>query len=151
MSRVRRREWPERYRRLKRACVSLPVSLHSLSFIHLSVSHSRGDIALLRNADFHDRASNWSLERLWTGHHKGVVRSALLAERANVLLTGGEDANLLAWSCASLPKGEEGMVIDGSNSSPPVLAKRDHEGDVEMGDFSPENKKNTLLMTSKFC
>ncbi|KAF8505454.1 hypothetical protein F5888DRAFT_1573836, partial [Russula emetica] len=106
----------------------------------VSVFHSRGDIALLRNADFHDRASNWSLERLWTGHHKGVVRSALLDERANVLLTGGEDANLLAWSCASLPKGENGgngmaMAIDGSSSSsPPVQAKRDHEGDVDMGD-----------------
>jgi hypothetical protein len=31
------------------------------------------------------------------------------------------------------------MAIDGSSSSPLVLAKRDHEGDVEMGDFSPEN------------
>ncbi len=30
------------------------------------------------------------------------------------------------------------MAIDGS-SSPSVLAKRDHEGDVEMSDFSPEN------------
>ena len=58
-------------------------TLRSLSFIHVSVSHSRGDIALLRNADFHDRASNWSLERLWTGHHKGVVRSALLDERVS--------------------------------------------------------------------
>ena len=45
--------------------------------------HSRGDIALLRNADLHDRASHWSLERLWTGHHKGVVRSALLDERVS--------------------------------------------------------------------
>ena len=31
------------------------------------------------------------------------------------------------------------MAIDGSSSSPLVLAKRDHEGDVEMGDLSPEN------------
>jgi hypothetical protein len=32
------------------------------------------------------------------------------------------------------------MAIDGSgSSSPPVLAKRDHEGDVDMGDLSPEN------------
>jgi len=30
------------------------------------------------------------------------------------------------------------MAIDGGGgSSPPVLAKRDHEGDVEMSDFSP--------------
>jgi len=128
------------------------VGCHASEETDLSVivGSNEGDIALLRNADFHDRASNWSLERLWTGHHKGVVRSALLDERANVLLTGGEDANLLAWSCASLPKGEgdngdNGMAIDGSCSSPPVLAKRDHEGDVDMGDFSPENKKTRYL------
>jgi hypothetical protein len=30
------------------------------------------------------------------------------------------------------------MAIDG-RSSPLVLAKRDHEGDVDMGDISPEN------------
>lgn len=54
-------------------------------------------------------------------------------------MTGGEDANLLVWSCASLPHGGNGMAIDGGSSSPQVLAKRDHEGDVEMSDFSPEN------------
>jgi hypothetical protein len=61
------------------------LSLHSLSFRSYTspLLHSRGDVALLRNADFHDRASNWSLERLWTGHHKGVVRSALLDERVS--------------------------------------------------------------------
>jgi hypothetical protein len=30
------------------------------------------------------------------------------------------------------------MAVEGS-SSPSVLAKRDHEGDVEMSHFSPEN------------
>jgi len=73
------------------------------------------------------------------------VRSALLDERANVFLTGGEDAKLLAWSCASLPNGGSGMAIDGGGSSPQILAKRDHEGDVEMSDFSPENKRTRYL------
>ncbi|KAI9512718.1 hypothetical protein F5148DRAFT_973115, partial [Russula earlei] len=91
----------------------------------------RGDIALLGNADFHDRASPWTLERLWTGHHKGVVRSALLDERANILLTGGEDGNLLAWTCATLTREEDDMTVDYDSSSS-ILAKRDHEGDVEM-------------------
>jgi hypothetical protein len=160
MSRVRR-ERPERFRRLKRVCFP---SLHPSS-IPFSRPTQRGDIALLRNADFHDRASRWSLERVWTGHHKGVVRSALLDERvspanalfvriicrhplssqANVLLTGGEDAHLLAWSCAPLPKEENGMAVDGS-SSPPVLAKRDHEGDVEMSHLSPENASRTISL-----
>ena len=48
-----------------------------------SHSSARGDVALLRNADFYDRMSPWSLERMWTGHHKGVVRSALLDERVS--------------------------------------------------------------------
>ena len=67
-----------------------------VSFRHsLFCSHScaRGDIALLRNADFHDRTSPWSLERLWTGHHKGVVRSSLLVERVSGTL-------LLVFTCS---------------------------------------------------
>ncbi|KAI0002930.1 WD40 repeat-like protein [Russula compacta] len=114
------------------------------SGLSVLVGSNEGDVALLRNADFHDRASPWSLERLWTGHHKGVVRSALLDERANVLLTGGEDANFFAWSCAPLPKEENDMTIDGS-FSPSLLAKRDHEGDVEMSSLSPTNKKFRYL------
>ena len=30
------------------------------------------------------------------------------------------------------------MTVDGG-PSPPVLSKRDHEGDIEMGHYSPEN------------
>jgi hypothetical protein len=56
------------------------VSRHLLFCSH---SGARGDVALLRNADFHDRISPWSLDRVWTGHHKGVVRSALLDERVS--------------------------------------------------------------------
>jgi hypothetical protein len=36
------------------------------------------------------------------------------------------------------------MDID-SGSSSPVLAKRDHEGDIDMGDFSPENVSRCSL------
>ena len=68
-----------------------------------------------------------------------MIRTTPLFFQANVLLTGGEDANLLAWSCPSLPHWGKGMTIDGGGSSPQVLAKRDHEGDVEMSDFSPVN------------
>jgi len=72
------------------------------------------------------------------------VRSALLDERANTLVTGGEDANFLAWSCASLPKEENGMTVD-SGSGPWVLVKRDHDGDVEMNNLSPKNKRFRYL------
>jgi len=53
-------------------------------------------------------------------------------------VTGGEDANLLAWSCAPLLRDENEMTIDGT-SDPSILEKRDHDGDVEMGNLSPEN------------
>jgi hypothetical protein len=38
------------------------------------------------------------------------------------------------------------MAVDGS-SSPPVLAKRDHEGDIEMSHFSPENASRTISLS----
>lgn len=58
--------------------------------------------------------------------------------QADVLLTGGEDANFFAWSCAPLPKEENDTTIDGS-FSPSLLAKRNHDGDVEMSSPSPTN------------
>lgn len=57
------------------------VSRRSVTLLPFSWFYPRGDVALLRNADIYDRTSPWSLERLWTGHHKGVVRAALLDER----------------------------------------------------------------------
>jgi hypothetical protein len=62
--------------------------LHSYHHLHyvLTLTHQspRGDIALLRNTNLYDPFfSSWSLERLWTGHHEGVVRSALLDERVS--------------------------------------------------------------------
>ncbi|KAH9180037.1 WD40 repeat-like protein, partial [Lactarius sanguifluus] len=114
------------------------------SGLSVFVGSDEGDIALLRNADFHDRASPWSLDRVWTGHHKGVVRSALLDERANVLLTGGEDAVVLAWSCAPLPKEASEMAIDGDPDSS-VLAKRAHDEDIEMENYSHDDKRARYL------
>lgn len=114
------------------------------SGLSVLVGSNEGDIALLRNADFHDRTSPWSLERVWAGHHKGVVRSALLDERANVLLTGGEDAIVLAWSCAPLPKEASEMAIDGDSDSS-VLAKRAHDEDIEMENYSHDDKRARYL------
>ena len=37
------------------------------------------------------------------------------------------------------------MVINGGSSSPQVLAKRDHEGDVNMSDVSSENVSRCCL------
>ena len=56
-------------------------------------------------------------------------------------MTGGEDANCFAWSCPPLPREENEMTIDGGSS---ILAKRDHEGDIEMGNLSPANVRRPL-------
>ncbi|KAI0316131.1 WD40 repeat-like protein [Amylostereum chailletii] len=84
------------------------------------VGSNEGDVALLSNGNYFDRASPWSLQRLFTGAHAGVVRSVLWDDRHNVLITGGEDAKLHAWSCPPLPH------VDGS---------MDVDEDIEMGDF----------------
>ena len=37
------------------------------------------------------------------------------------------------------------MAVDGG-SSPPVLAKRDHEGDIDMSYYSPENVSRRIAL-----
>ncbi|KAI0269312.1 WD40 repeat-like protein [Gloeopeniophorella convolvens] len=114
------------------------------SGLSVFVGSNEGDVALLR-PQMRTRAVALDLERLWTGQHRGVVRSTFWDERNHVLLTGGEDAQLFAWPCAALPG--SGMAADGASegsaSFPSVLAKRDHDGDgdVEMRELSPRNKK----------
>ncbi|KAA1466070.1 WD40 repeat-like protein [Dentipellis sp. KUC8613] len=99
------------------------------------VGSNEGDIALITSADHTSRDSPWTLERLWTGQHTGVVRSILWDERNNVILTGGEDSRLCMWSCPPLPSAGA-METDASPSR-----KRDHDGDVEMGDTSDTGPK----------
>ena len=63
-------------------------------------------------------------------------------------MTGGEDANLLAWSCAPLLRDENEMTVDGA-SDPSILAKRDHDGDVEMDNLSPTNVRQQTPLTHR--
>jgi hypothetical protein len=44
------------------------------------VGSHEGDVALLRNANYADRASPWTLEKLFVRGHSGVVRSLLWDE-----------------------------------------------------------------------
>jgi len=52
---------------------------------------------LLNRASLSD-PSSWTLQRLWTSGHVGVVRSCLWDESNNILVTGGEDAKLNVWA-----------------------------------------------------
>jgi hypothetical protein len=45
----------------------------------------------------------WTSHAHFDGPHSGVVRAACWDEQAEILLTGGEDGKLCAWSCPSLP------------------------------------------------
>jgi hypothetical protein len=58
--------------------------------------------------------------------------------QANILLTGGEDANFFAWSCDPLPREGSGMTTD-SDFDSSVSVKRDHDEDIEMEISSPNN------------
>ncbi|KAI0031688.1 WD40 repeat-like protein [Vararia minispora EC-137] len=97
------------------------------------VGSNEGDVAFLRNEDYSDRASPWTLERLFVGAHTGVVRSLFWDETNNVLLTGGEDSRLHAWTCTRPSSGSSSMDA-GLSSGGFSPRKRDLDGDVEMGD-----------------
>ncbi|KAI0047278.1 WD40 repeat-like protein [Auriscalpium vulgare] len=99
---------------------------------------NEGDVALLRNANYFDRASPWQLERLWIGGHSGVVRTILWDEQASIVLSGGEDSKLHAWTCPQLP----GDADRGLAAASPYTRKRDHgddDDDVEMGEIYFDN------------
>jgi hypothetical protein len=77
---------------------------------------SRGDFALLSNTDLSIPAAPWQLHNIWSNGHVGIVRSVLWDEpvrildfvlfeglmnvsaQNNVVITGGEDSRLNAWS-----------------------------------------------------
>lgn len=73
---------------------------------------NEGDLALLSNSDLSTQNSPWLLHKIWSNGHTGVVRSLLWDENNQVLLTGGEDGKINAWSFRS--SSEDDMVIDTS-------------------------------------
>ncbi|KAI0751452.1 WD40 repeat-like protein [Daedaleopsis nitida] len=59
---------------------------------------NEGDVALMTKPTFSDASAPWLLQHTWSTGHVGVVRAALWDEGNNVLLTGGEDSKLHAWT-----------------------------------------------------
>lgn len=109
---------------------------------------TRGDIALVTRPTFSDASVPWTLERLWTNAHVGVVRSALWDEEVrsifavsrwcmltssqnNILITGGEDSNINVWAAPALsagapqsPSGKREKDGDAMDVDEDILRKR---------------------------
>ncbi|KAI0069102.1 WD40 repeat-like protein [Artomyces pyxidatus] len=109
----------------------------SESGLSLFVGSNEGDVALIRNAHYDERASSWTLDRLWTGGHSGVVRGILCDERNNILLTGGEDSKLHAWSFP--PLGDVDMDLDIGS---PLGQKRGYDSDVKMEEIPKKIRRD---------
>ncbi|KAI0080683.1 WD40 repeat-like protein [Panus rudis PR-1116 ss-1] len=93
---------------------------------------NEGDVALLTRPNLSDANTPWLLHRTWTTGHVGVVRSLLWDEKNNVLLTGGEDSKLNAWSSSPL-------VSPQDTTSP--SGKRDDSMDIDEEIGSPTRKR----------
>ncbi|KDQ65041.1 hypothetical protein JAAARDRAFT_28702 [Jaapia argillacea MUCL 33604] len=95
------------------------------------VGSNEGDIALISNDDLSSPSTPWSVHRVWSTGHVGVVRSFLWDEQNNTLLTGGEDSKLNLWSCPpvirSTPLHRDGIDVDMTDSSPSPSRKREFD------------------------
>ncbi|KAH8106301.1 WD40-repeat-containing domain protein [Cristinia sonorae] len=65
------------------------------------VGSNEGDVALLTRPSLSNASSPWSLHRMWSTGHTGVVRSVLWDESHNLIITGGEDSRINVWSSPS--------------------------------------------------
>ncbi|KAJ8094499.1 hypothetical protein AAF712_013834 [Marasmius tenuissimus] len=54
----------------------------------------------------------WTLEKVWSHGHEGVVRSLLWDGEQNILVTGGEDAKLNVWSGPVIPVENKDLDVD---------------------------------------
>jgi len=102
---------------------------------------SRGDVALLSNANLFVPDAPWYLHGIWANGHIGVVRSILYDEEVSlplklackgrcknrahfgqigVVVTGGEDNIINAWSCISPEARSESDAMN----IEPILRKR---------------------------
>jgi len=97
------------------------------------VGSNEGDVALMSTTD-HSPAAPWSLHRLYTAGHAGIVRSILWDEVNNILITGGEDARLNAW--ANPPLDPDASLI--------TMMDVDAESEVEADDAADVDLENTL-------
>ncbi|KAJ4490235.1 WD40-repeat-containing domain protein [Lentinula aciculospora] len=136
------------------ACPSSPSSDGNLDVF---VGSNEGDIALLSNSDLATPQSpgQWSLHKVWSTGHEGIVRSLMWDEQNQVLVTGGEDGKLCVWPGLSQGGlGGRGVVfednamdvdIDATNIDAGKNSKRTRtratDWDAEDGDTIGKNGK----------
>ncbi|KAJ7162612.1 WD40-repeat-containing domain protein [Mycena crocata] len=106
------------------------ISCHSSpTFSNLKVfaGSNQGDFALLTNPNLDVPDAPWSLRNAWTNGHAGIVRSLLLDEQNQLLVTGGEDGKINVWTC---PAADDcAMDVDSSSSRKRDMDWEDeHEG-----------------------
>ncbi|OCH95967.1 WD40 repeat-like protein [Obba rivulosa] len=85
------------------------------------VGSNEGDIALISRSTLSDPSWPWTLSQIWSRGHAGVVRSLLWDEQNNVLITGGEDSKINAWS---------GPTLGAQSASNELGSKRDNDDQV---------------------
>ncbi|KDR74407.1 hypothetical protein GALMADRAFT_141450 [Galerina marginata CBS 339.88] len=109
------------------------------SYPNLSVftGTNEGDIALLSNMNIEVPDAPWCLHKLWTHGHSGVVRSLLWDEENKILVSGGEDGKINAWS---FPPVEHEIYEDGGDQE----FEDEYENDGMEVDVSPKARKREL-------
>ncbi|TCD66828.1 hypothetical protein EIP91_000906 [Steccherinum ochraceum] len=102
--------------------------------LSLFVGSNEGDVAWITRPSLSDPNTPWSLHRMWTTGHLGIVRSLLWDESHNLLITGGEDSKINVWSNPS----------PFANASTENGSKRESDSDamdVDEGMTSPSRKR----------
>ncbi|EIN10211.1 WD40 repeat-like protein [Punctularia strigosozonata HHB-11173 SS5] len=123
-------------------------SLPTSDPLQVFVGSNEGDFALLSpSSPSQDPSSSssgsntpfsWTLQGLFTNAHAGVVRSVLYDDQNNVVISGGEDGKLNAWSCPpglfSSASPEEASVLDhlAPSRNDDAGAEMDTSMDVDM-------------------
>ncbi|EPT02816.1 hypothetical protein FOMPIDRAFT_1143324 [Fomitopsis schrenkii] len=101
------------------------------------VGSNEGDIALLTRSTFKDPSAPWLLSHTWQHGHVGVVRSMLWDEENHILLTGGEDSRLNAWTGPSASL----FSLAGDDSSHASSVDHDDPMDIDDAADAPNRKR----------
>ncbi|TDL29606.1 WD40 repeat-like protein [Rickenella mellea] len=92
------------------------IDCHSLpdNTFHVFAGSNEGDIAMLSPSLPFESTSQWSLDKLYTSAHSGVVRCTLWDDAHEILISGGEDSRINVWSCPTPGEksGRDEMDVD---------------------------------------
>ncbi|KAJ3757092.1 WD40-repeat-containing domain protein [Lentinula raphanica] len=107
------------------------------------VGSNEGDIALLSKDDLYSTTHNsddWSLRKVWSTAHEGIVRSLLWDEQDQVLVTGGEDGKICVWS-GLVPEDDSSMDVDSGQNAKRSRSRDDMDWDEEESEVDKQSGK----------